>query len=211
MLLHLVEGATLALPAILTPGPYAAFLLAETLQHGARRTFPAAFAPLVTDAFIIGLVLVVLRALPPLALASLRFAGGFLILWIAAGFVRSLRRGDAGRIEAGEASAGRSNSLMRAVGMNLLNPNPYVFWAVVAGPLLLRAWQESPASGIALLVGFYATFIGGLLGLILAFAGMGGLDTRLRATLSGVAAVGLAAFGLVQIVTAGLVLARAIP
>ena len=100
MLLHLVEGATLALPAILTPGPYAAFLLAETLQHGARRTFPAAFAPLVTDGFIIALVLWILTSLPPLALEALRFAGGFLILWIAWGFAVSLRRGDAGRVDA---------------------------------------------------------------------------------------------------------------
>lgn len=46
---YLLQGATLALPATLMPGPFQAFLISCSLRSGWKRTLPAAFAPLATD------------------------------------------------------------------------------------------------------------------------------------------------------------------
>ena len=46
---------------------------------------------------------------------------------------------------------------MNAAIVNVLNPNPYLGWSLVMGPLFLHAWQEVPRNAAALLVGFYTT------------------------------------------------------
>lgn len=196
MLLFLVQGITLALSAVVTPGPFQAFLLSHAIRHGWRRTLPAALAPLITDGPILALVLVLLTQMPSWLLETLRIAGGFFILFIARGVYLALRKGVT---PADPREGGTSRSLLGAVAINALNPNPYIFWGVVGGPIVLSGWRESSWMGIGFLVGFFGTFVMGLGVQILLFASAGKLDPRVNRMLHAVAFVGLVVFGVYQI------------
>jgi threonine/homoserine/homoserine lactone efflux protein len=47
------------------------------------------------------------------------------------------------------------------VVVNLLSPHPWIAWATALGPLIITTWRESAGAGAALLIGFYATLVGG--------------------------------------------------
>ncbi len=50
--------------------------------------------------------------------------------------------------------------MAQAVLINLLNPNPYLFWALVTGPILVEAWKLNPGvDGIGFVVAFYAVMV----------------------------------------------------
>ena len=197
-ILYLLQGATLALSAAIMPGPFQAFLLSRALRHGWRRTLPAALAPLVTDGPIISLVLFVLTQTPQNFLDALRIAGGLFILYLARGLFLTVRQAE-GMLVPPE-GAGRQ-AFLHAVMMNFLNPNPYIFWSVVAGPIALTGWRTSPALGITFLAGFYGTFISSLVVLIILFASAGKLGPRMTKILGLVAALALVAFGIYQVTT----------
>jgi threonine/homoserine/homoserine lactone efflux protein len=43
--------------------------------------------------------------------------------------------------------------------MNLLNPNPYIFWAFVSGPILINALEQSWRHALIFMIGFYGVFM----------------------------------------------------
>ena len=194
-MIYLFQGAALAMSATIMPGPFQAFLLSKALQNGWKRTLPAAFAPLVTDGPIIALVLLILTRMPPRLIDLLHLAGGLFILYIAKSIFMSLKKGD--DLSPLSPDAARQ-SFFQAVMMNALNPNPYIFWAVVGGPIVLSGWRESAAMGIGFLVGFYGTFVAGLAALIMVFASAGKINPKANRMLRGIAAVALLGFGLYQ-------------
>jgi len=196
MILQLTQGATLALSATVMPGPFQAFLLSRSIQSGWRRTLPAALAPVVTDGPIIALVLLILTRFPPRFVNVLHVAGGLFMLFIAWGIIRSLKQSDVVP-EASDIVARKS--LFQAVAMNALNPNPYIFWSVVGGPIILAGWRESTGTAIAFIVGFFGTFVIGLAVLIIFFATAGRLNPKINRVLRVVAAAALLGFGLYQI------------
>ena len=53
--------------------------------------------------------------------------------------------------------------------MNLLNPNPYVFWTFVTGPILLSAIGHSWLHALGFLSGFYGVFMLTMVGFIALF------------------------------------------
>lgn len=83
--------------------------------------------------------------------------------------------------------------------MNALSPNPYIFWATIAGPIFLEGWRQSKIIGVSFLVGFYGTLIGGFAGFVTVFALSKRLDPRVSQVLSFVSALALLGFGLVQL------------
>ncbi len=119
-------------------------------------------------------------------------AGGVFVLYLAFGAARAWRNYKPD--DAAHAPSGRK-SLLRAATINLLNPNPYIGWSLVLGPLLLKGWRESPARGIALVVGFYGTMVFCSAGIIALSAGAKSLGPRVSRALIGVSAVALAGFG----------------
>ncbi len=193
---YLLLGATYAFAAVVQPGPLQAFLVSETLRRGWRRTLPAALAPMISDAPIIAMVLLVLTRLPAGVELALRLAGGLFLLYLAAGALRAWRTHGGGEPET-EGSA--RTSLLKAVAVNFLNPSPYLGWSLVLGPLLLEGWREAPIRGVALVAGFYGTITVGLVANILLVAGAGRLGERLARALIGLSAIGLALFGAYQI------------
>ena len=90
-------------------------------------------------------------------------------------------------------------SVLKAALVNLLNPNPYIGWSLVMGPLLMKGWRETPANGIALVGGFYTTMIVCTAGIMLLFAAARDLGPRVTRALIGVSALALGCFGLYQL------------
>ena len=192
MLTYALLGATFAFAAVAQPGPLQAYLIAQAANHGWKRTLPAALSPLLSDGPIIVVAVLVLSRLPGWFAQWLRLAGGIFVLYLALGAFRTWLAWDGG-VET-QAPSG-SQTLLKATAVNLLNPNPWISWSLVMGPLLLQAWREAPVCGIALLAGFYGLLVAGLAGTIALFGMAAGLGHRARRGLMGLSAVALAGFG----------------
>ncbi len=195
MWVYLLQGVTYGLAGAATPGPLQTFFIAQTVKHGWRRTLPAALAPLLSDAPIVLLVLFVLSRVPNSFQRILHLVSGLFILYLARGAYIAWRDYDPADL----ARPVSDRTLLKATAMNLINPNPYIYWSLVAGPAFLAGWHETPAYGIGFLVSFYATLVSGFALTILLFGTAQRLGPRVSRALLGVSAVALAGFGLYQL------------
>jgi threonine/homoserine/homoserine lactone efflux protein len=162
-----IQGAALGFAAAITPGTFQTYLISESLSGGFRRAAPVAFAPLISDAPIIILSLLLLDQLPENFLRVISLAGGIFALYLAWRLFVSWRSEAAITVDDGEPETG---SLRRGVIANFLTPGPYLFWTLVSGPILLEAGRQSITLGAAFLIGFYGIMIAGLLGIALLIA-----------------------------------------
>ena len=199
LLPFLLQGIGYGFSAAVQPGPFQTYLISQTLLNGWRRTLIAALAPLVSDGLIIVTVLLILSRVPPAFRLALQLAGGIFILYLAWGAYRAWRRFDVAAPPAPAAGAG-AQSLLRAALMNFLNPNPWIFWSLVTGPILIHAWEESPDKGIAFLAGFYGAMIACLALIIILFGTARRLGPHVSRAALGISAVALAGFGIFQII-----------
>jgi threonine/homoserine/homoserine lactone efflux protein len=79
-----------------------------------------------------------------------------------------------------------------------LSPNPYLFWFLVGGPLLIQASQEGWLAIVAFLVGYYATIVGSNVGLaVVLHRWIGKVSDRVYRGVLLVTSLILAAYGLV--------------
>ena len=198
MIAYLTQGLILGGTAAAQPGPLQAFLLSQTLKNGWRRTIWAAFAPLISDGPILLLVLLALTRLPDWLLILLRIGGGLFLLYLAWGAYRAFRLVQSARLNQSEERTAHQG-ILKAALMNFLSPNPYIFWGTIAGPILITAWRETAVNGLAFILGFYGSLIGGFMAFVLLFATARRLDARLNRILSGISAVALFLFGLYQL------------
>jgi threonine/homoserine/homoserine lactone efflux protein len=196
MILYLVQGVTLGFAAAVQPGPFQTYLVSRALHHGWRHTLPAALAPLISDGPIIVLALVLLSQMPVWLEQVLQIAGGVFLFYLAYGAYKTWREFTATRVEK---KLSDTMGVLKAATVNLLNPNPYLSWMLVMGPLLVKGWRESPAHGIALLLGFYGLMILGNAAIVFLSSSARSLGPRLNRALLGVSALGLALFGLFQL------------
>lgn len=171
----LLLGLSLGLGAGLAPGPLLALVVAATLERGFAAGARIAAAPLLSDAPIVLLCVLVLRELPQGVLDGLSLAGGLFVGWLA----WEAWRGAA-------TSSGTASDLRRAVLVNALSPHPWLFWLTVGGPLVVDAGDRSPWLAMAFLAGFYGTLVGAKVALARAVAALprsrrreGGRGTRL--------------------------------
>lgn len=192
---YILQGMVLGISAAATPGPFQAYLISQSLRLGWKRALPVAFAPLLSDGPIILVVLLALANLPAGLLRFLQIGGGVFVIYLA---WKSLKAFMIYQTEL-PAPDGESKTLMQAVLVNLLNPNPYIFWTVVAGPLLISGWKANPVNAPAFLIGMYGVMIIILALLIGLFASAGKLGPRVTRALLGVSALALLAFGVYQL------------
>ncbi|GAB4480931.1 MAG: LysE family translocator [Anaerolineae bacterium] len=197
MIVALLEGLALGVPAAATPGPFQAYLLAQTARSGWRRTLPAALAPLLSDGPIIALVLLVLTALPGWLLPLIRTAGGLFLLYLAWGAYRTFRTTDFSARADGPQP--RAQSVLEAALVNLLGPGAWLFWATVGGPTLLEAWRAAPLQAAAFLIGFYTALLGTFTLYILLFGAARSIGPRLSRGLTGLSALLLLGFAIYQL------------
>lgn len=195
MVTHLILGVSYGFAAAVQPGQFQAYLISQTMTNGWRRTMPAVLAPLISDIPVILLVLVVLTNMPPLVLSILQIIGGIFLLYLASRAVMATRHFR----ETLARPAPVHETILRGALVNLFNPNPYLAWALVMGPLLLRAWREDPIRGFVLVGGFYVTMVLSTAGFVTLLALARSLGPRIARGLVGFSAVALAGFGLYQL------------
>jgi threonine/homoserine/homoserine lactone efflux protein len=189
-------GATYAFAAAVQPGPFQAYLISSTMANGLRRTLPAVFAPILSDVPIICLVLLVLTRVPSTLLLVLQLAGGLFLLYLATGALQAYRNY---QHALPTRPARARQTVFKAVLVNVLNPNPYLNWTLIMGPLLLKAWHQVPIYGIALVAAFYLTMILATAAILVLFAAARSLGSRVARALVGISALALGLFGLYQL------------
>ncbi|MFD7657084.1 LysE family translocator [Actinosynnema sp. NPDC059797] len=155
-------GLSLGLAASISPGPLLVLVVTSALRSGRRAGVLSACAPLLSDAAVVAVTLLLLDRLPGRALGVLGVVGAVFVVWSGVRTVLDARTASLERTAAaGPGDPGRSAALRRAVLVNLLSPHPWVAWATALGPLTITTWRASTGAGVALLVGFYATLVGG--------------------------------------------------
>ncbi len=197
MIVALLKGLALGVPAAATPGPFQAYLLAQTVRSGWRRTLPAALAPLLSDGPIIALVLLVLATLPRWLLLAIRIAGGLFLLYLVWGAYRTFRTADFSA-QADEPRAG-AQSVLEAALVNLFGPGAWLFWATVGGPTLLEAWHTAPVQAAAFLIGFYTALLSIFALYILLFGAARSIGPHLARGLTGLSVLLLLGFATYQL------------
>jgi threonine/homoserine/homoserine lactone efflux protein len=193
---YILQGLGYGFAAAVQPGPFQTYVLSQALNRGPRHALPMALAPLLSDAPVIALVLLVLSQVPDWLLRFLYVASGLFILYLAWGAFKAWRAFDTDVVlEATPQQLG----LFKAALMNVVSPGPYIFWSLITGPILLEGWREAPARGIGFLAGFYAAMIASMIGLILIFGLAKRLGPKVNRILLGISAIALTGFGLHQL------------
>ena len=196
MLSDLLPGISYGFAAAVTPGPLSMYLISQALAAGWRRALPVAFSPLISDGPVAVLILAVLSQVPSDIVQYLRIPGGLFMLYLALEAWKAWRAFDSGA--AASAQSG-PNNLWKAAVVNWLNPNLYLGWGIILGPIVLSGWQKSPAKGIAAVLGFYVTLIGTMTGMVILFAATRNLGPKVRKNLIFLSSIGLAVLGLYQL------------
>lgn len=164
MIYFLVNGAGLGLTAGLSPGPLMTLLLAESLRGGWPAGFRVSVAPLVTDSVLVSLALLVAAPLPPWGIAAISVVGGGILMWMGWGTLRS-RPAETAVVS----TTAVGNPLGKAIATNLLNPQAFIFWLTVGGPILRDAYGRSGIAGPLTFMGaFFAVMIS--INFVLAFS-----------------------------------------
>ena len=138
-------------------------IISETLRHGKRAGAKVACIPLLTDAPIVlasGLLFTQITNTNML-LGGFSIFGSIFLLNLG---IKSIR---AANSEFRECTP-RPLLLKEIMIANLANPNPYLFWFTVGGPIMVRSFQHNWGTGVSFLLSFYLGLVG--VKLILAIA-----------------------------------------
>lgn len=167
-------GTVMGLAAGLSPGPLLAMVVTQSLRHGTLEGVKTAFAPLLSDLPIVLAATILLRGIaedgPLLGLVSL--AGAAFLVYLG---VEGLR---AGGFEVDAAANRAPRSLVSGTLVNLLNPQPYLFWLTVGAPTVLRGLEQGWLPPVLFVGAFYLCLVGSKVALAL-------LAGRSRAFLTG--------------------------
>ena len=194
--IYLLQGLSFGFIAASQPGPFQTYLISQTLTRGWKQTLPAALAPLISDGLIILICVLILSQVPAWLQRILYIAGGLFVLYLSYGTYKTWKDFNP-TIPAIE--SGAQQSILKATLMNIFNPNPYIFWTLVTGPILLKGWRETPVNGIGFLAGFYITLISSLAAIILIFGTIARVGPKINRILLGISAIVLFCFGLYQL------------
>ena len=185
----------LGLGAAIQPGPLQALLVSRVVAVGWKRTLPACFAPLLSDGPVALLAILALGRLPRAGLPLLRAAGGVLLLYLAWTALGQWRRPAAA---SSQPSAPRT--LLEAATLNLLNPNPYLAWALVLGPAVVAAWRRHPLEAAAFVAALYGTMLLTMVAFVLLAGSSRLLSPRVQHALVFASAAILSGLGLLLLV-----------
>ena len=147
-------GIALGIIEGIKPGPLLAMVIRESLSKGLKAGMWTAAAPIFTDGpmIIASLFLASWMATQPSVLFSISLLGArFLIKMGIECF--SLEPPDP------DADPDPSGSFKRGVMTNLLNPNVYMFWFLIGGPLMASAAEQEPLAPVLYAICFLITII----------------------------------------------------
>ena len=145
---------------------------------------------------IIVLVLFLLSRVPAWLIQFLHIAGALFLFYLVYDTYKTWKYYDAQKkIE----PQSNQQTLFKAALVNFLNPNPYLGWSLVMGPLFLRGYNEAPLNGFALIISFYATLIIGIAGIIFLFAFAKNFGPKAVKIMLGISVAALAFFAVYQL------------
>lgn len=149
-------GTMLGVVEGLKPGPLLTMVVRETLSGGLKAGLWTAAAPIFTDGplILVSLLAAAWIATNPNALLAITVAGALFLAKMGLdcfGMEAPSLEDQPDGVPAG--------SLLRGVVTNLLNPNVYVFWFLIGGPLMASAVQEEWLAPVAYALSFLLTLM----------------------------------------------------
>jgi len=197
MLPYFIFGLTYSFACVVQPGPFQAYLFSQSITNGWKKTLPLVFAPLISDLPVIFLVLFVLTTVPPIALMLLQCLGGVFLLYLGYKAYKSFQS-----LNTNDKQETQSyGNIFSAVLVNLINPNPYLGWSLVMGPMLIKGWTASPANGIILISVFYSSMIIYSSVMVILFSAAGNLGPRVSRISLFISVIAFLVFGFYQLWT----------
>jgi len=150
-----IVGATFGISEGIKPGPLLTMVIRETLSGGLRAGLWTAAAPIFTDGplVIVSLFAAAWIATNPSALLVITVAGAIFLAQM--GY-------ECFGLEppnVNEDAPPPTGSFLRGVVTNLLNPNVYVFWFLIGGPMMASAADEEILAPIAYAITFLVTIM----------------------------------------------------
>lgn len=174
---YLVKAMLLGLSAGIMPGSFQAFLINQAAVYSWKRATLASLAPLLSDGPIVAATVLLLAYVPSWGLSLLQIAGGLFMLFLAYDAVkRLLSKSDSN-------TSAAPSGFWAAVFINFLNPNVYIYWATVSGPLFITGWRQSAWWGALFLLVFYVTMLLASNAVIAVIAGLRTLGSVIQRTL----------------------------
>lgn len=152
-----LSAAGLALGVVegIKPGPLLTMVIRETLSGGLRAGIWTAAAPIFTDGplVIVSLLAASWISTQPMILIAISVIGaGYLLKMGLECFTIEPPSPDLAEIDV-------SDSFKRGVLTNLLNPNVYIFWFLIGGPLMASVADDEPLAPVAYAVTFLVSII----------------------------------------------------
>ena len=150
-----LAGAAFGITEGIKPGPLLTMVIRETLSGGLRAGLWTAAAPIFTDGplVIVSLFAAAWIATNPSALLLITVAGAIFLAQM--GY-------ECFGLEPPDVNADApppTGSFLRGAITNLLNPNVYVFWFLVGGPLMASAADEEILAPVAYAITFLVTIM----------------------------------------------------
>jgi threonine/homoserine/homoserine lactone efflux protein len=150
-LTYIWKAVLLGIHAGFSPGPVSTMIITQSLLHGRRAGMKIATVPFLTDIPIITIIIPALYYLTfglNNVIALISIVGACLLCYLA---YESLSVTTA-QFQQNNAP---SLSLFRAIGINLFNPNLYIYWITICGPLSISAFATGGFATMFLFIGVY--------------------------------------------------------
>ena len=148
-------GAVLGVVEGVKPGPLLTMVIRETLSRGLRAGVWTASAPIFTDGPLVIVSLLAagwISTQPTILIAISILGAGYLLKMGIECFSLEPPSPDITDIDL-------SHSFKRGVLTNLLNPNVYVFWFLIGGPLMASVADREPLAPAAYALTFLVSII----------------------------------------------------
>ena len=151
----LVTGIIFGLSGGLTPGPLFTFIISETLKYGAREGVKIAFVPILSDLPIVLITIYVISMLTKIdiIIGFISLSGAVYLVFLAIEGIRF--KGTTLDVE-----KVKPQSIRKGIIINLLNPNPYIFWFTIGAPTVISGAKLSFVAPVAFVTGMYLFLVG---------------------------------------------------
>ena len=150
-----LAGVTLGIVEGVKPGPLLTTVIKETLTNGFKGGIRAASAPFFTDGPLIlfSIFMAGYIANQPLLFGGIAVLGSiFLTRMGMECFNPVIPDIDATDVDL-------TLSLKKGILTNLLNPNAYIFWLLIGGPLMATAAESEPSAPFAYAISFLVSIV----------------------------------------------------
>jgi len=155
---------------------------------------PLAFVPLLSDLPIALAAIFLLSTFPMVLIDLVQILGGIYLVYLS--FLTVKLPVDKS-IQKPEKNS--SIGFCKTIGINLGNPNVYIFWTTIGAPNVLKGWEISPITGISFIVGMYSALVFMVALSIIVFGLTGRLPEQGKKWLIRILALIVCIFGVTQI------------